>query len=71
MAHVRRRRRSFTNEEYADILFVYGLARGNARAAQRKYQNRYPNRRVPNHTVFARVYRRARETGNFHRRQGN
>lgn len=65
-----RQQRDFTNEEYADILFTYGVARGNALAAQREYHRRYPNRRLPDVGVFSRIYRRARETGSFQRRQG-
>ncbi|EZA50773.1 hypothetical protein X777_10823 [Ooceraea biroi] len=30
-----------------DIHFVYGFCDGNARAAVREYQRRFPNRRVP------------------------
>ncbi|EZA52544.1 hypothetical protein X777_08023 [Ooceraea biroi] len=37
----------FSNEEYTDIHFVYGFCEGNARAAVREYQCRFPNRRVP------------------------
>ncbi|EZA58454.1 hypothetical protein X777_00514 [Ooceraea biroi] len=37
----------FSNEEYTDIHFVYGFCDGNARAAVREYQRRFPNRRVP------------------------
>ncbi|EZA47505.1 hypothetical protein X777_15498 [Ooceraea biroi] len=37
----------FSNEEYTDIHFVYGFCDGNARAAVREYQCRFPNRRVP------------------------
>ncbi|EZA55032.1 hypothetical protein X777_04496 [Ooceraea biroi] len=37
----------FSNEEYTDIHFVYGFCDGNARAAVREYQRRFPNRRAP------------------------
>lgn len=57
---------AFTNEEYADMLLVYGQANCVARAAQRIYQERYPNRRVPTRHTFANTYRRLRETGNLH-----
>lgn len=60
----------FTNAEYADILFIYGFCDGNARAAQREYQRRYPNRRVPNRAVFSGTYRRLAEHGNVTRRVG-
>lgn len=53
----------FTNEEYADMLVVYGMAHCNGREARRIYQERYPSRRVPNHQTFGSTYRRLRETG--------
>lgn len=56
---------SFTNEEYANMLLVYGAANCNGREAQRLYQERYPNRRLPSHQTFATTYRRLRETGNL------
>ena len=46
----------FSNQEYADILFVYGFCNGNGRAAVRQYQQRFPNRRTPNHQTFGYVY---------------
>jgi hypothetical protein len=54
---------SFTKEEYADILFVYGFCNGNSRRAQRRYQELYPNRRLPSPYVFGNTFRRLRETG--------
>lgn len=54
---------AFTNEEYADMLLVYGQANCVARAAQRIYEQRYPNRRVPTRNTFQNTYRRLRETG--------
>lgn len=56
---------TFTNEEYADILMAYGKANGVARAAQRIYQERFPNRRLPTRNTFQNTYRRLRETGNL------
>lgn len=53
----------FTPEEFADIHFIYGYCNGNARAAEREYANRYPNRRVPDHRTFEGVHRRLRERG--------
>lgn len=44
--------RTFSNQEYADIHFVYGYCNGNARSAVREYHRRYPNRRIPNVKVF-------------------
>lgn len=55
----------FTHVEYTDIIRIYGVAEGNGRAAQRLYEERFPNRRTPSHTIFARVDQRLRETGTF------
>lgn len=56
---------TFSNEEYADMLMAYGRANGVARAAQRIYQERFPNRRLPTPHTFQNTYRRIRETGNL------
>lgn len=53
----------FTDEEYADIVFVYGYCNGNARAAAREYQQRFPHRRHPCHSLFTSCFRRFRTTG--------
>jgi hypothetical protein len=55
----------YTNVEYADIHFVYGFCDGNAAAAAREYQLRYPDRRHPERRVFEAVHQRLRETGSF------
>lgn len=60
---------TFSNEEYADILFMYGRANGNASGAQRLYREHFPDRRVPNVHVFGNTFRRLRETGSLHRRE--
>ncbi|KAJ4433116.1 hypothetical protein ANN_15373 [Periplaneta americana] len=39
--------RSTVGNEYADIVYVYGLCDGNATAAVLAYQARFPNRRIP------------------------
>ena len=44
------------------------LADGNGREAARLYQERYPNRRLPDHRTFARIHQRLLETGSFSRR---
>ncbi|CAK1587171.1 unnamed protein product [Parnassius mnemosyne] len=62
-------RQSFSNEEYADIFYLYGYCDGDAAAARREYLQRYPNRRPPHVTVFSAVYRRVRGTGNVQRQQ--
>ncbi|KAJ4430047.1 hypothetical protein ANN_22255 [Periplaneta americana] len=42
----------YTHQEYADIVYVYGLCDGNATA----YQARFPNRRISSAQVFSRAY---------------
>jgi len=56
---------AFTLEELADMVFVYGRANGNSRAATRLYRTRYPDRRHPKYTVFPRLFRRLWETLNL------
>lgn len=53
----------FTNEEYADIVFIYGYANGNASAASREYLRRFPNKRQPSRRVFSDAYQRLRRNG--------
>ncbi|XP_050311553.1 uncharacterized protein LOC126747097 [Anthonomus grandis grandis] len=53
----------FTNQEYADIVFTYGRANGNGALARRLYQERYPDRRLPNFRVFQNTFRRLTEVG--------
>lgn len=59
----------YTNEEYADMLLAYGAAQCNAREARRIYQERFPNRRLPDRNTFVSTYRRLRETGNLNARE--
>lgn len=54
---------TFSNAEYADIVFMYGRADGNGSLARRMYQERYPNRRVPHVRVFYNTFRRLSESG--------
>ena len=35
------------------MIFLYGEARGNGKAARRLYQDRFPQRPTPSHTLFA------------------
>lgn len=56
---------AYTYEEYADMMLAYGFANSNASEAKRLYQERYPNRRVPDRRTFSTTYRRLRETGNL------
>ncbi|CAK9829671.1 Transposable element Tc3 transposase [Anthophora retusa] len=60
---------TFSNAEYADILFMYGKANGNASGARSLYQERFPQKRVPNVQVFTNTYRRIRETGSVHHQE--
>lgn len=60
---------AFTNEEYADIVYMYGRADGNGLQARRLYQERFPGRRLPNVTVFYNTYRRLYETGSVKRNE--
>lgn len=60
----------FSNEEIADIIYVYGYCDGNTRAACNEYNLRYPNRRQPYREVFSNAFRRLREFGINERRSG-
>lgn len=55
--------RVFTNREYADIHFVYGLCDGNSGEASREYHRRYPERRRPDPSVFVQTHLRFTEHG--------
>lgn len=58
----------YTNAEMLDMIMIYGETRGNGRASQRIYNERFPNRNVPHHGVFLRIAQRLRESGSFTRR---
>jgi len=60
----------YSNEELADIIFVYGACEGNQNEARREYARRYPNRNVPNPRTFSSMFRRLRETGRFDNLRG-
>jgi len=61
---------NYTTEEYVDMIYCYGMARGNARAAERFYAELYPNRnRHPSYHTIIQCYRRARRTGILQRKQ--
>ena len=53
----------FTFEQYADMIYVYGFCDGNSVLAVAEYQQRFPNRRIPNRRVFTGVYQALRNTG--------
>lgn len=54
---------TYTHEEQTDMLLVLGFCEGNCRRSVRVYQQRFPNRRIPNFKTFGRIERRLRETG--------
>jgi hypothetical protein len=62
----------FTNEEYADMHFVYGFCDRNSLAALMEYQQQYSDRRQPYRCVFEMVHCNMRETGTLmpHARAG-
>jgi len=51
--------------EYCDMHFVYGFCDGNARAAVKEYQRRFPDRRIPSGCVFTRIHQTLRDTGSL------
>jgi len=44
---------------------IYGQAEGNGREALRRYTERFPMRRAPNHRFFAQLHLNLRESGSF------
>lgn len=54
---------TYSYGEQTDMLLVLGFCEGNYRKSVRVYQERFPNRQVPNHKTFARIERRLRENG--------
>lgn len=53
----------YSVQEYADMHFVYGESHGDAGAAVRRYEERFPARRLPHRETFIAVAQRLRETG--------
>jgi hypothetical protein len=47
---------TFTHEEYADMVYVYGYSNVSANAAVDEYRRRHPLRRTPNRAVFTNVF---------------
>lgn len=56
---------NYTNAEMADMHYVYGLADGNAEQARNLYNQRFPNRILPNRQTFSSIHRRLAESGTF------
>ena len=54
---------TFSDAEYADMVYVYGFCDGNSIQAVAENQQRFPNRRIPTRTVFTGVYQTLRDTG--------
>jgi hypothetical protein len=54
---------TFSNAEYADMVFVYGFCNGNAVAAVAEYYRRFLNRSIPDRRVLTRVFNTLRERG--------
>ena len=63
MAEQAARNFGYTNQEYADMLIVYGTCDQVGRRAAAEYRRRFPNRRQPDAGIFQRVYQRLAETG--------
>lgn len=53
----------YTYSEYVDMLLTLGECHGSARAAERRYQEKFPARHVPNYKTFLCTERRLRERG--------
>lgn len=53
----------YTFSEYVDMLLTLGECHGSARAAARRYAEKFPNRNVPNYKTFLCTERRLREQG--------
>lgn len=58
---------AYTNEDIADMHYVYGLSQGNGLEASRRYAKMYPQRQHPSHRIFARLHQRLREYGSFNK----
>lgn len=54
---------TYSNLEYANMVFVYGFSNGNATAAVEEYRRRFPRQRMPDKNVFIRVFNKLCETG--------
>ncbi|KAJ4445621.1 hypothetical protein ANN_12303 [Periplaneta americana] len=55
----------YSNQELAEIHFMYGKADGKAALARRLYQERYPQRQCPDRKTFVRLLYRLCEYGKF------
>lgn len=55
--------RNFSNQEYADIHYIYGFCDGNAGEGVQEYHRRFPGRIVPDRRVFIQTHRKFCEVG--------
>ncbi|XP_023312720.1 uncharacterized protein LOC111692828 [Anoplophora glabripennis] len=55
----------YTNSDYTDMLLTLGECNGNAKAAKRRYAEKFPGRTVPDAKTFLNLERRCRDTGTF------
>jgi len=55
----------FSHLEYCDMHFVCEFCIGNARAAVKEYQRRFPHRRIPSRSVFTRIHQTLRDSGSL------
>lgn len=61
----------FPTQDMADMHYVYGLADGNGRLAQRMFRNRFPGRHVPHYQTFASVHQRFSENADLNAARHN
>jgi hypothetical protein len=54
---------TFSNAEYADMVYVYGFCDGSAAAAVVEYRQRSQNCRIPDRRVFSIIFNTLREAG--------
>ena len=55
----------FTHEEMVDMLLIYGECFQNAKQAEQRYAERYPERRHPTRPTFTNIVSRLRDTGSL------
>ncbi|GFW63514.1 hypothetical protein TNCV_401801 [Trichonephila clavipes] len=56
----------FTYADNADRHHMYGHTKGKDRAGLRMYPAKFPDRRMPGHSIFQQLYVQLRETRSFH-----
>ncbi|GFW72842.1 DUF4817 domain-containing protein [Trichonephila clavipes] len=58
----------YTNEEYCEMVLLYGQCNRNKREAARLYAIKLPSRRHPSYCAIARAVQRLYKTGSCHGR---